>query len=87
MCVDKYAYDMSDERFAFVYTLIELVKRGFGRKEAKKMIKTSTLMERLKLDSVFFFHYDEAKWADWVIADWEKRKEPKENCPSPEIAA
>ena len=61
MCVDKYAYDMSDERFAFVYTLIELVKRGFGRKEAKKMIKTSTLMERLKLKLLKLFRIQQLR--------------------------
>ncbi|MBR3621735.1 MAG: hypothetical protein IKN43_00090 [Selenomonadaceae bacterium] len=86
MCVDKYAYDMSDERFAYVYTLIELVKRGYRRVDARKMIESSTLMGRLQLDSTFFFHYDETTWADWVIADWQ-RQQPKKDYTPPKKAA
>ena len=69
MLLDKYVIKMSHERLAYVYTLIELVKRGYKRVEARKMINGSDLMKRLELDSIFFFHYDETRWADWVIED------------------
>lgn len=71
MLMDKYVRKMSNERFAYVYTVIELVKRGKTYKEAREMIKKSYLMERLRMDHVFFFHYAEDQWADWVIEDCE----------------
>lgn len=59
------------ERFAIASTIIEMRKRGYDRRKTMDMIKKSYLMERLRMDHVFFFHYAEDQWADWVIEDCE----------------
>ena len=59
------------ERFAVASTILEMKKRGYSRAESTAMIKRSYLMERLRMDHVFFFHYGEDQWADWVIEDCE----------------
>jgi len=69
MLFERYIGKMSSERFAYACTLIELVKRGYRRVDAKKMIAKSDLMARLRFDNAFFFHYEEDQWADWVIED------------------
>lgn len=50
-------YKMTNERVIYCYTIIELVKMGYSRKDAKDMVLKSNIIQDMKNDSVFFFHY------------------------------
>ncbi len=69
--IEKYIGKMSDRNMAYRLTLIELVRRGYKRVEARKMITKSHLGDRMFNDPVVFWHYDEQRWADWVIQDYD----------------
>ena len=74
--IDKYIDKMPDEIMVYRYTLIELVSRGYKRTDAKKMFRMSRIYDRMRRDPVVFWHYDEQRWADWVIQD-DKAKSKK----------
>lgn len=74
MLIDKYIDKMSDETMIYRYTLIELVSRGYKRAVARKMFNESRVYDRMRRDPVVFWHYDEQRWADWVIQDTEAQK-------------
>lgn len=74
--IEKYICDMSDRNMAYRLTLIELVRRGYKRVIARKMLEQSHLGDRMFRDPVVFWHYDEQRWADWVIQD-DKAKSKK----------
>lgn len=67
--IDKYIGTMSDRNMAYRLTLIELVRRGYRRVDARAMLENSHLGDRMFRDPVVFWHYDERRWADWVIED------------------
>lgn len=67
--IDKYISKMSDRNMVYRYTLIELVRRGYKRVEARKMLEHSHIGDRMFRDPVVFWHYAEERWADWVIED------------------
>lgn len=81
MILDKYIDKMSDERFYYTYVLIELVRRGYRRQDARKMITESKIIERCVKNPTFFNHYTPEYWADYVID-----KVNKIAVPSPRIA-
>lgn len=65
MILDK--YKMSNERVVYCYTTIELVRRGYSRKNARSMVMKSNIIQDMNDDPAFFFHYGPQTWADWVI--------------------
>lgn len=69
MALDKYIDTMSDVNYVYRYTVIELVRRGFKLSDARKMIRTSSILERIQGEDgwVFFHGWDEKEWANWVI--------------------
>ena len=75
MILDK--YKMTNERIVYCYTIIELAKRGYSYKNAKKTVMKSNIIQDMNDDPVFFFHYGPQTWADWVI-DVNKDDAPKE---------
>ena len=44
--IEKYVCDMSDRNMVYRLTLIELVRRGYKRVEARKMLETSHVGDR-----------------------------------------
>ena len=75
MILDR--YKMTNERVVYCYTIVELVKRGYNRKDAKNMVLKSNIIHDMNNDPTFFFHYGPQTWSDWVI-DVNKDDAPKE---------
>ena len=66
MILDKYLDKMTDERFYYAYMLVELVRRGHRRQDARKMIEESDIFARAEKDPAIFYHYPPERWADFV---------------------
>ena len=66
MILDKYIGKMSDERFYYAYMLIELVRRGYRRQDARKMIEESKVLDKCTKNPLIFNHYPPEHWANYV---------------------
>lgn len=67
----KYEYldRLSDERYYIHSTIIELIKRGYSRKNAKNMLKKSKLTAWVfnkGMKWTCFHDMDTKEWADWI---------------------
>ncbi|SEH21978.1 hypothetical protein [Selenomonas sp. KH1T6] len=52
----KYMLSLNDVTFAYRATVMELCKRGYSFNTAKKMVKTSNLLEGVKAAEGMWFH-------------------------------
>ena len=68
MVLDIYAHHMSDQRYYFCYTVLELVKRGYSGREARAMVKTSPLTQQINGPDSWAYLHDMGRrdWADMV---------------------
>ena len=63
----KYLLSLNDVTFAYRATVMELCKRGYSFNTAKKMVKTSNLLEGVRLSEGMWFHdMNQRDCADYV---------------------
>jgi len=87
----KFAHTMTDERFLFCSTVLELVRRGYKYKAAKQLFNSSNIAETVKdkYGWMMFHNMGSQDWADWVIAATKRKQSSKseENYTPPVKAA
>ena len=68
--IDRYLPTMTAKNMFYRYTLIELVRRGYKRQTAKKIMLDTNIVDRAMKDPIIFFHYAPDQWADFVESNY-----------------